>query len=264
MEESNSVESVQAALMAHAHQCAVNQENKTIRSYTTLHGEEQQKDRLPKPPMDPTHSYGIELGVSSPREWLVPIRIDVTALGYRYKDVFLWNLFEEHMSPLDFADQLCADLELPSAMVQPIAHHMADQLLRHYREFRSASKEYTNAKSLKEKHPDGALISSVPWARFSSSEEPQVILDSLVNSFRRDNRDFLQSLGLRVRLSEKEYSDQFFFGFRKHCGNSISKQPYYIGGKNMLRIGAPSTLYPCALCCTVWADSLESVQCFTF
>eukprot|EP01138_Halocafeteria_seosinensis_P011205 gb/GECG01011445.1/.p1 GENE.gb/GECG01011445.1/~~gb/GECG01011445.1/.p1 ORF type:complete len:1031 (+),score=135.83 gb/GECG01011445.1/:1-3093(+) len=253
MEESNSVESVQAALMAHAHQCAVNQENKTIRSYTTLHGEEQQKDRLPKPPMDPTHSYGIELGVSSPREWLVPIRIDVTALGYRYKDVFLWNLFEEHMSPLDFADQLCADLELPSAMVQPIAHHMADQLLRHYREFRSASKEYTNAKSLKEKHPDGALISSVPWARFSSSEEPQVILDSLVNSFRRDNRDFLQSLGLRVRLSEKEYSDQFFLDLGNTVGTRSQNNPITLVEKTCYELGLPLHYIP-VLCAALFGQ----------
>ena len=54
--EENSVESVQAALMAHAHQCAMNQENKTIRSYTTLQDDEQ-GDTLPKPPIDPTHSY---------------------------------------------------------------------------------------------------------------------------------------------------------------------------------------------------------------
>lgn len=60
---------------------------------------------------------------------LIPIRLDLDINGeYRLKDVFLWNLNEELITPTEFAINLVTDLNLPVAFVNEIARDIRKQL----------------------------------------------------------------------------------------------------------------------------------------
>ncbi|ORY78547.1 hypothetical protein BCR37DRAFT_350399 [Protomyces lactucae-debilis] len=62
-------------------------------------------------------------------ENLIPIRLDLE-LGndYRLKDVFLWNLNEELITPTEFAVNLVTDLQLSQGYVNEIAREIRKQL----------------------------------------------------------------------------------------------------------------------------------------
>lgn len=60
---------------------------------------------------------------------LIPVRLDLDINGeYRLKDVFLWNLNEELITPTEFAINLVTDLNLPVAFVNEIARDIRKQL----------------------------------------------------------------------------------------------------------------------------------------
>lgn len=60
---------------------------------------------------------------------LIPIRLDLDINGeYRLKDVFLWNLNEELITPTEFAINLVTDLALPVSFINEIARDIRKQL----------------------------------------------------------------------------------------------------------------------------------------
>ncbi|KAJ2718980.1 SWI/SNF chromatin-remodeling complex subunit [Coemansia sp. Benny D115] len=65
------------------------------------------------------------------RETLVPIRLDLDSEGLRLRDTFTWDLGNELITPLRFAQHLCVDLEMPTetfvpAIVQAIEEQLED------------------------------------------------------------------------------------------------------------------------------------------
>ncbi|KAI8367603.1 uncharacterized protein BYT42DRAFT_618021 [Radiomyces spectabilis] len=68
--------------------------------------------------------------VASAEEVLVPIRLDVDLDDVKLRDVFLWNMNEQFLTPEKFAEMLCEDLDLPPyKFVQPIADSIRSQVL---------------------------------------------------------------------------------------------------------------------------------------
>uniref|UniRef100_A0A915I7Z8 SWI/SNF-related matrix-associated actin-dependent regulator of chromatin subfamily B member 1 n=1 Tax=Romanomermis culicivorax TaxID=13658 RepID=A0A915I7Z8_ROMCU len=62
-------------------------------------------------------------------EVLVPIRLDMEIDGYKLRDCFTWNKNETLITPEVFAEILCDDLDLPSAIFVPsIVQSMRQQL----------------------------------------------------------------------------------------------------------------------------------------
>ncbi|OQR74102.1 SWI/SNF 1-like [Tropilaelaps mercedesae] len=62
-------------------------------------------------------------------ECLVPIRLDMEIEGSKLRDTFTWNRHEAHISPEQFAELLCDDLDLPPLLFVPqIAASMRQQI----------------------------------------------------------------------------------------------------------------------------------------
>ncbi|XP_074602226.1 SWI/SNF related, matrix associated, actin dependent regulator of chromatin, subfamily b, member 1 [Brevipalpus obovatus] len=60
---------------------------------------------------------------------LVPIRLDMEIDGHKLRDTFTWNKNEQIITPEQFAEVLCDDLELPTAAFVPaIAHSIRQQI----------------------------------------------------------------------------------------------------------------------------------------
>ncbi|KAF7723118.1 SWI SNF, matrix associated, actin dependent regulator of chromatin, sub b, member 1 [Apophysomyces ossiformis] len=67
---------------------------------------------------------------SSMEEVLVPIRLDIDLEDVKLRDVFLWNMNEQFLTPEKFAEILCEDLELPTFKFVPlIAESIRTQVL---------------------------------------------------------------------------------------------------------------------------------------
>uniref|UniRef100_A0A6G1S976 SWI/SNF-related matrix-associated actin-dependent regulator of chromatin subfamily B member 1 n=1 Tax=Aceria tosichella TaxID=561515 RepID=A0A6G1S976_9ACAR len=67
--------------------------------------------------------------ISNVGEVLVPIRLDMEIEGYKLRDTFVWNKNEISISPEQFADVLCDDLELPpQTFVPAIAQSIRQQV----------------------------------------------------------------------------------------------------------------------------------------
>eukprot|EP00117_Sycon_ciliatum_P028550 scpid61358/ scgid22922/ SWI/SNF-related matrix-associated actin-dependent regulator of chromatin subfamily B member 1 len=65
-------------------------------------------------------------------EVLVPIRLDLEIENHKLRDTFLWNKNESMITPEQFAELLCDDMELPSPLfVQPIANAIRGQVEQH-------------------------------------------------------------------------------------------------------------------------------------
>ncbi|CAG8563426.1 10965_t:CDS:2, partial [Paraglomus brasilianum] len=54
------------------------------------------------------------------REVLIPIRLDIDFENYRLRDTFTWNLNEKLITPEDFAQILCNDLDIPESTFIPV------------------------------------------------------------------------------------------------------------------------------------------------
>lgn len=66
---------------------------------------------------------------ASQAESLIPIRLDMEIEGHKLRDTFTWNKNEQHITPEQFAEILCDDLDLPSInFVQPIAASIRQQI----------------------------------------------------------------------------------------------------------------------------------------
>lgn len=66
---------------------------------------------------------------SSQSEVLVPIRLDMEIEGHKLRDTFTWNKNEQNITPEQFAEVLCDDLDLPaSSFVAPIAQSIRQQI----------------------------------------------------------------------------------------------------------------------------------------
>jgi len=62
-------------------------------------------------------------------EVLVPIRLDMEIDGHKLRDTFTWNKNEQLITPEQFAEVLCDDLNLPSStFVAPIAQSIRQQI----------------------------------------------------------------------------------------------------------------------------------------
>jgi len=69
---------------------------------------------------------------SNQAEILVPIRLDMEIEGYKLRDCFTWNKTEQLITPEQFAEALCEDLEIPIASFVPaIAQSIRQQLEAH-------------------------------------------------------------------------------------------------------------------------------------
>ncbi len=61
-------------------------------------------------------------------EHLVPIRLDIESDGVKLRDCFTWNRTEQLITPEQYAEILCDDLDLnPIAFVPPIAQAIRQQ-----------------------------------------------------------------------------------------------------------------------------------------
>ena len=66
---------------------------------------------------------------ASQAEVLVPIRLDVEIEGHKLRDTFTWNKNEQNITPEQFAEVLCDDLDLPAiSFVGPIAQSIRQQI----------------------------------------------------------------------------------------------------------------------------------------
>jgi len=61
-------------------------------------------------------------------EELVPIRLNIILDGYRIQDTFTWNLHEQQLSPEQFAESLCADLDAPEKLEFQVSSSIRRQL----------------------------------------------------------------------------------------------------------------------------------------
>jgi SWI/SNF-related matrix-associated actin-dependent regulator of chromatin subfamily B protein 1 len=67
--------------------------------------------------------------ISNVDEFLIPIRLDMELEGLRLRDTFVWNKHEISITPEQFAEVLCDDLELPAqAFVPAIAQAIKQQV----------------------------------------------------------------------------------------------------------------------------------------
>ncbi len=81
-------------------------------------------------------------------ENLIPIRLDLDLNGgYRLKDVFLWNMNEELITPTEFATNLCTDIGIPPNYIAEIARNIRTQL-----------EEYSPVASLQLTHEASVLV----------------------------------------------------------------------------------------------------------
>lgn len=64
---------------------------------------------------------------------LVPVRLEFEIDGYKLRDTFTWSLNETLITPEQFAEVLCEDLQLPSATFVPlVARSIRDQVEDYY------------------------------------------------------------------------------------------------------------------------------------
>lgn len=64
---------------------------------------------------------------------LVPIRLELEVDGYKLRDTFTWNMHETLITPEQFAEIMCEDLQLPpSTFVPLISRGIHDQLEDYY------------------------------------------------------------------------------------------------------------------------------------
>ena len=67
--------------------------------------------------------------ISNVNEVLVPIRLDMEIEGHKLRDTFVWNKNEISITPEQFAEVLCDDLDLPAqAFVPAIAQSIRQQV----------------------------------------------------------------------------------------------------------------------------------------
>ncbi|KAL7308816.1 Chromatin structure remodeling complex protein sfh1 [Mucor circinelloides] len=94
--------------------------------------QEQQK-KLPKIPHKKNMLYPQTtdlLHMSEVSEMLVPVRLDIDMDEVKLRDVFLWNMNEQYLTPEMFAELLCEDLQLEyHKFAKPIAESIRAQIL---------------------------------------------------------------------------------------------------------------------------------------
>ncbi|GAN04054.1 SWI/SNF-related matrix-associated actin-dependent regulator of chromatin subfamily B [Mucor ambiguus] len=94
--------------------------------------QEQQK-KLPKIPHKKNMLYPQTtdlLHTSEVPEMLVPVRLDIDMDEVKLRDVFLWNMNEQYLTPEMFAELLCEDLQLEyHKFIKPIAESIRAQIL---------------------------------------------------------------------------------------------------------------------------------------
>ncbi|KAL9558748.1 hypothetical protein MBANPS3_000734 [Mucor bainieri] len=94
--------------------------------------QEQQK-KLPKIPHKKNMLYPQTtdlLYMSDVSEMLVPVRLDIDMDDVKLRDVFLWNMNENYLTPEKFAELLCEDLQLEyHKFIKPIAESIRAQIL---------------------------------------------------------------------------------------------------------------------------------------
>ncbi|KAI8642764.1 hypothetical protein BD408DRAFT_415893 [Parasitella parasitica] len=93
--------------------------------------QEQQK-KLPKIPHKKNLLYPQTtdfVRMSEISEILVPIRLDIDMDEVKLRDVFLWNMNEQYLTPEMFAELLCEDLQLEyQKFIKPIAESIRAQI----------------------------------------------------------------------------------------------------------------------------------------
>lgn len=108
-------------------------------------------------------------------EILVPLKCDVTLLGARFVDTFVWKLYGSSLSPDEFASRTCADLNLPIGFNHRISSQISEQV-NSYREL------VTTLHKL--------ALNDPPW------------IDRLVE---------LQYVLIGIRLNTLDYSDKLYW-----------------------------------------------------
>ncbi|KAI7877998.1 SNF5-domain-containing protein [Lichtheimia hyalospora FSU 10163] len=77
------------------------------------------------------HDQLVEQGEKD--DTLVPIRLELEVDGYKLRDTFTWNMNETLITPEQFAEIMCEDLQLPpSTFVPLISRGIRDQLEDYY------------------------------------------------------------------------------------------------------------------------------------
>jgi len=80
-------------------------------------------------------------------EILVPIRLEIDIEGKRLRDSFTWNFNEKLITPEQFANSMCEDLDLPQIFESAIATSIKHQL-EAFREFIRTFSYYTSNNGL--------------------------------------------------------------------------------------------------------------------
>lgn len=62
------------------------------------------------------------------KDILVPIKIDMTYGGVRVVDSFCWSLKNSFMTPMEYATQMCSDLDLPFGFIHFISQQIIEQI----------------------------------------------------------------------------------------------------------------------------------------
>ncbi|KAI9494244.1 hypothetical protein BDB00DRAFT_762178 [Zychaea mexicana] len=80
---------------------------------------------------------------------LVPIRLEIEIDGYKLRDTFTWNMNETLISPEQFAELMCEDLQLPPTTFVPnIAKGIKDQVEDYYLHAGSTRRRNTELRML--------------------------------------------------------------------------------------------------------------------
>lgn len=94
-------------------------------AYTWIEGEMSEEHRIfhtTRLPFIPPEALEIQARKAAA---LVPIRVEFETETHRIRDCFVWNLYEDLITPEAFARTFCSDLDLP---VNPWAETVANQI----------------------------------------------------------------------------------------------------------------------------------------
>ncbi|KAI5969993.1 hypothetical protein CANMA_001033 [Candida margitis] len=88
---------------------------------------------------------------SNKLETLIPIKLNLesTVTSHKVNDIFVWNLNQTLVTPTDFAQILCNDLELPHPMIAQIADSITQQIEEY---------SYASNLSIPNKNPCNVII----------------------------------------------------------------------------------------------------------
>ncbi|KAI9264917.1 hypothetical protein BDA99DRAFT_462505 [Phascolomyces articulosus] len=139
---------------------------------------------------------------------LVPIRLEIEIDGYKLRDTFTWNMNETLITPDQFAEIMCEDLQLPTAQFAPlIARGIKDQVEDYYLHAGSTVLEEDgsdNGRDYISLLEDSKVGKELPVVKQESVE-----VEDASKSKRRRNPELRMLIKLDITVGNRALLDQF-------------------------------------------------------